>query len=350
MFLPIDLGSSQASIVNITEHSHLWLQPIYPFTPLTMITDAGKRSADAERDAVWESETPFAGRGQDLTTSKRGSSRSHDSPALTSDSWRRPTPEIPRGPSPAANNASPDNDNNNVARPPRITSRLNPTRQQAHSVQSPRQQRPPLTYAATARTHMHSSHQKPLSSYMKQSCLPVDERDPVLELAEQHKGRKLAKELYKPGMIIRAPLHEPALPGVADNNDRTTTECLYGPIFTKVRKMIVVALYHNHYTALPIYTHNGKGLEGKLVPDEYVSVKDHRSQEPFAQLSKHSALVTQTMNPDINMMHPKATVHLTYPVSRKYDLPTIPEGQLQKASTETLIALYSATIPKSKKV
>ena len=316
-----------------------------------MTSVAGERRADRwERDSIWESENPFDGQKQVPTTPNSRSSRSVASAAITLDRWRSPTPELRSEPSSTAHDDLPENNDNNSPTPPRFTSRLNPTRQQAHSALGPRQQRGPPSYATAARTHIQNSHQKPLSSYMKQSCLPVDERDPVLELAEQQKGRRLAKEVYKPGMIIRAPLHEPFLPGATDMKDRTRTESLQGPVFTKVRKMIVVALYYDHYTALPVYTHNGNGLERKPVTDEFVSIKDHRSQEPFAQLSKHSPLVTQTMIPGIKLMHPKATLHLTYPVSRKYILPATPEGQLDQASTDTMITMYSATIPRPRKV
>jgi hypothetical protein len=340
--------SSQSSSLNTTERIALLVTDYFPFRTLVMNSDSMKHMADtSERDAVWESETPFSGQRQDSTTSNRGILQSLASPVKTSANWRRPTSEPLNNSSSAANPALSSNHYNYGARPPRFTSRLNPTGQQAHPALNPRQKRAQPGTAAAARRLVSNSYQKPASAYMKQSCLPVDERDPVLELAEQHTGRLLAKEAYRPGMMIRAPIHEPFLPGAADIHHRAKTYSLYGPVFTKVRKMIVVAVYYSHYTALPLYTHNGNGLQGKSVPDEFVSLKDHRSQAPFTPLSKHSALTTETMVPGVNPMSPMATVHLTYPVSRQYDIPSTPEGQLDEASTKTLIGLYRDSILRS---
>jgi len=126
---------------------------------------------------------------------------------------------------------------------------------------------------------------------------------------------KLAKEVYKTGMIIRAALHEPFLSGATDVADKSRTESKFGAICTKYRKMIVVALYQDHYVALPLYTHNGKNI-----------------------------------NTDIHPFSPKCTAHLTYPVSRKYDLPVTPEGNLDKPSIKSLIQLYNDFAPRPSKV
>jgi len=310
-----------------------------------MDSNAGKgKDHGSERDTVWG--VPFGRRRQDLTAGNSGSSQLNVSSDNNLGHWRCLTADLPSEPTSAAYNNHSNDNGGNSATPPRSTSRLNPTRQQAYSALNPRQQLTHPSATAASRTQVYNNQQKPVSSYMKQSCLPVEERDPILELAEQNKGRRIAEELYKPGMIVHAPLHEPFLSGATDNNDRTRTESIFGPVFTKMRKMIVVALYHDHYTALPLYTHKGNGLQAKAKPDEYVSVRDHRMQGPFTPLSKHLALVTETMNLGTTLMHPKATAHLTYPVSRKYDLPVRPVGQLDKSSTRSLIALYLETIPR----
>lgn len=87
-------------------------------------------------------------------------------------------------------------------------------------------------------------------SYYKQSVLPAEERDPVLLEVEQNKGRKISKALYKPGMIIRAILHEPHFNLASMVADKNRTESIFGPIHSKYRKMIVIALYEDHYIAM----------------------------------------------------------------------------------------------------
>ena len=194
-----------------------------------------------------------------------------------------------------------------------------------------------------------------LSGY-KQSCLPVDERDPVLAELEKNKGSKLAKENFKIGMIIRAPLHEEDYSrgrGVADTDatvaDKFRTDSKFGAIFTKYRHMIVIALYQDHYVAVPLYTHNGKGLEHKVKADEFVSVQDHRVPGEFKKLSIHQPIVTETMNAGVRYIDPKSTAHYTYPVSRKYGLPVVAEGQVKKVCLTSLTALVNNAANKAGK-
>ncbi|KAI4211199.1 MAG: hypothetical protein LQ351_005997 [Letrouitia transgressa] len=186
---------------------------------------------------------------------------------------------------------------------------------------------------------------RPKSMY-KQFCLPTDECDPIQTRAEANRGVKLTKANFKIGMIIRAPVHEQdfkegratsAAGSEATIAEKYTTESKFGTIFTKYRKMIVVALHQDNYVAIPMYTHNGKGLHNKARPDEFVSVKDHRNKDPkWSKLSEWDPLVTGHINPGIDLFDPKSTAHLAYPVSRKYNLPVVHEGQLRATSLSPL--------------
>lgn len=60
--------------------------------------------------------------------------------------------------------------------------------------------------------------------------------------------------------------------------------------------MIVLATFQDNYIAVPIHTHNRRGLEGKANPEEFVSVRDHRVPVPFTQLSMHRPLLTELLN------------------------------------------------------
>ncbi|KAI9877659.1 MAG: hypothetical protein M1830_003178 [Pleopsidium flavum] len=223
-------------------------------------------------------------------------------------------------------------------------------RQKAASVLSPRVSNAPPSAAAASRSNIYASRDKQSSTFLKQSALPLHLRDPALLAAEQNKGRRIAKELYKPGMIIRAAVHEQHLDDAIGKTDKNKTESKFGAIHTKIRKMLVIALYQDHYVALPIFTHNGNGLSNKAKPDEFVSVKDHRSKAAFTNLSKHQALVTETVNDGIDLIHPKSTAHLTYPICRKFDLPVVQEGHLEKASIKSLTELYNRLAPKISQV
>ena len=122
--------------------------------------------------------------------------------------------------------------------------------------------------------------------------------------------------------------------------DTNTTKSQYGLIYTKVRHMIVVACFEAHYIAIPLFTHNGNGVRGKN-PDEYISLKDHRSKAPFQPLTHHGFLLTKFLTEQTQTFHTLSTAHFTYPLSRKYTLPVYHEGHLQMASTKKLIELFT---------
>lgn len=74
----------------------------------------------------------------------------------------------------------------------------------------------PRSAAAVRRANLYQAPIPNVSaSLYKQSCLPMEDRDPVLLKAERSKGIKLPKDSFKPGTIIRTVLHEPDFQGVA---------------------------------------------------------------------------------------------------------------------------------------
>ncbi|MCJ1248486.1 hypothetical protein MMC30_005704 [Trapelia coarctata] len=170
------------------------------------------------------------------------------------------------------------------------------------------------------------------------------------------------KAQYKVGMIFRAAFHEPHRrngnaragnttdlstiqdPKMASMIQQTTSTAL-GNVHSKVRPMIVVGLYETHYVALPLYTHSGNGLQQVKNPLEYVSIRDHRSQEPFNKLSQWNPLVTGRMDEDTHLMQVKSTVHLTYPISRNYETEGTRMGFLDAQSTIYLTELYLYFLP-----
>ncbi|KAI9775002.1 MAG: hypothetical protein M1835_005976 [Candelina submexicana] len=154
------------------------------------------------------------------------------------------------------------------------------------------------------------------SSYLKQSALPISERDHELYEIEKNEGARDNKHSFRSGMISRAVIHDPLAGRKAAKGRKGRTESNYGPICTKYTKLIVIGIYDDHVVALPIYTHNGEGLNHKLNPDGYVSVRDPRtgvSAEDFRKESKHKPIVAGNLNPDTELYHPKAVVHFTHP-------------------------------------
>ncbi|KAL8828024.1 MAG: hypothetical protein Q9170_006775 [Blastenia crenularia] len=223
----------------------------------------------------------------------------------------------------------------------------------------------PPSAAAVSRAASYNPYQRP-PSYSR-SHLPDPEKDYFRVRREANQGMRLRKEDYKPGMIIRAPLHEQDSRGdsrslgagsnasVASASseatlaEKYTTPSRFGTIFTKYRKMIVVACHQDNYVAIPLYTHNGKGLIHKARPDEFVSVRDHRdkdksndkeAKDEWQRLSKWEPLVTEYVKEGIDIFERKTTAHLAYPVSRRYALPVVNEGWLRGSSLRVMRDLY----------
>lgn len=111
------------------------------------------------------------------------------------------------------------------------------------------------------------------------------------------------------------------------------------PIYTEVRFMIVIALFYDHYLAIPLYTHGGNGLAHKDNKWEYASIQDHRA--PRSLQEAKFVLHTEYMKPDCKHLLPESVAHIAYPVSRKYTLPVAPQGYLRKESKITLVSLFS---------
>ncbi|KAL8686492.1 MAG: hypothetical protein Q9218_007068 [Villophora microphyllina] len=209
-----------------------------------------------------------------------------------------------------------------------------------------------LSSAAHSRLEQYQ-HRNKADSHTKQSALPVNERDPELLEQEKNRGKIFPKSFFRPGMIIRGVVHEQDYVAASAGSNITVTEknpnftnSRYGPICTKQRKMIIIGLSQDHYTAIPLFTHNGKGLANKVRPEEFVSIKDHRSKDKTPPLSMHKALLTEAINNGIDTYDVKSTAHVTYALPRKYDLPIVHEGCLRKDSTNALIDLFYRYAPK----
>ena len=155
---------------------------------------------------------------------------------------------------------------------------------------------------------------------------------------------------YNLGIIIRAPLHEEDVDGGTGASfpielresmmAQTISESpLGGAIHTKCRKFIVVALFDDHYMAVPVYSYNGNGLARKPA-NEYVSVQDHRIEMTIPQ-SRHGVLYTSELEEHVAHYEPMSAAHFAFAVPRKYRLPVVYEGKLKDESTKHLLGLFS---------
>lgn len=179
---------------------------------------------------------------------------------------------------------------------------------------------------------------------------------------------RFPKEEFQVGTIIKAPIHEEdfkwtprpfsgeasetveergiyshsgmSTPKASYKNERHVTFSNWNdPIYTEVRFMIVIALFYDHYLAIPLYTHGGNGLAHKDNKWEYASIQDHR--EPRSLKEAGTLLHTEYLKPDCKHLLPQSVAHVAYPVSRKYTLPVAPQGFLREESKDELLKLFS---------
>ncbi|KAG8532749.1 uncharacterized protein KY384_002627 [Bacidia gigantensis] len=123
------------------------------------------------------------------------------------------------------------------------------------------------------------------------------------------------------GKIFRAPVHTEFHDNAGHNRPadvEKTVQTKHGLVMTKLRWMIVVVKHEQHYTAIPLYTHNGTGLSNKSerAKREYVSIRDDRLPD-FEGLSKHGVLTAQMRN-EAKDLSRLSVAHLTAGVSRTY--------------------------------
>ena len=148
---------------------------------------------------------------------------------------------------------------------------------------------------------------------------------------------------FAPGVLIRARHFDEACelnghPTPVD--ERFFFDVPSGPaqgtkVCFKERLMIVYRCYVKHYTALPLYTHGGRGLgnDTEAYLDEHMSIRDRRKDSAKCQAqNKLPVLDLEKLDEKYNGLDPLSTVHFTRPVSRYYDQHCVIEGYLTKPS------------------
>ncbi|KAI0103994.1 hypothetical protein GGR51DRAFT_561371 [Nemania sp. FL0031] len=148
---------------------------------------------------------------------------------------------------------------------------------------------------------------------------------------------------YKIGVIFSAPHHTA---GSSESwvsiNDPYQTATPFGVVYSKFRKMVVIKVFGEHVISVPIYSHNGKGLEGKAFVKEYVSIRDIADRTPLPPEGIHYKLLA-IANPDFlgRVVSGKSTVKLTEFCSHRYTSPATIEGELESNSTKRLLGLVN---------
>ena len=167
---------------------------------------------------------------------------------------------------------------------------------------------------------------------------------------------------FKVGTIIRMNVHEPDFKGTSKAAILKACQAStlvdggpggrrrkehrhhgdFGPIYSENRICIVVNVAKSVYFAVPLFTHEGKGL-AKIDPGEredWISVEDHRKLKHCQQQSEHRPLRTAHMSPHADILDAVSTAWIPYGFPCRFDVPVAYQGKLDKASAERLVRLH----------
>lgn len=167
---------------------------------------------------------------------------------------------------------------------------------------------------------------------------------------------------FKVGAIIRMNIHESDFKGTSKAAIAQASQAStlvdggkrrkehrhhgdFGPIYSENRIFIVVNVAKSVYSAVPLFTHEGKGLKN-IDPDEqddWISVQDHRDLDRCQQQSEHQPLCTAYMNTQADILDTVSTAWIPYAFPCRFDVPVAFQGRLDKASAERLVRLHRKT-------
>ncbi|KAI1205514.1 uncharacterized protein F4807DRAFT_464601 [Annulohypoxylon truncatum] len=142
---------------------------------------------------------------------------------------------------------------------------------------------------------------------------------------------KQPRDAYLPGVIFSAPLHTAVSADElhVPTDDPNLTATPFGTLNSKFRKMIVYRVFGEHLQCLPIYTHNGRGLEGKEFPKEFVSIRDLDESFPEPYEGPYIGVCARRYNEyKGTFIKGKAVVKLTELYTHRYEAPATIEGRV----------------------
>lgn len=184
---------------------------------------------------------------------------------------------------------------------------------------------------------------------------------PPMEQAGYRGYAPFLKSEFSIGTIVRRNVHEPdymgpAVPAFEPGSQASQTSTLigkggrgfkehrstgdFGPIYSEDRYFIVVSLCKITYYAIPLYTHDKKGLANIAEKEDWVSVQDHRKPDMCQQQSEHLPLRTTVMNPDARILNPLSAAWLPYAVPIRYSVPVAYQGKLDHESSKRVRNLF----------
>ena len=232
-------------------------------------------------------------------------------------------------------------------------------------------ERPVFTSSINSRVSKHLpkyiyEHGKPTPSAYSISYRRRHGQTPM-EQATYREYLPFSKSEFKVGMIIRMNIHESDFKGTSKAEIAQASQVStlvdgggggkgdhrrpkehrhhgdFGPIYSENRIFIVVNVAQDVYSAIPLFTHQGKGLARILDKKSWISVEDHRRLGKCVQQSEHKPLRTAVLSGECDILDPVSTAWIPYAFPCRYDVPVAYQGKLDTASARRLVRLHRET-------
>ncbi|KAF2229085.1 hypothetical protein EV356DRAFT_511778 [Viridothelium virens] len=156
------------------------------------------------------------------------------------------------------------------------------------------------------------------------------------------KGIKRIREGLEEGAVVLAPYMEPLLDDNIGPGHRDRAETHIGAAIAKHRPYIIFAKHELHYTAISLWTHQGKGIENRSLEFQSENVGITKPMLNSAQQGPHAPLMLE----DETTWEVKDTcvAHFTELHSIAYSCPIRLLGYITQRSYARLVDLYMTSV------
>ncbi|KAH7323566.1 hypothetical protein BKA65DRAFT_481376 [Rhexocercosporidium sp. MPI-PUGE-AT-0058] len=193
-----------------------------------------------------------------------------------------------------------------------------------------------------------------MNSAYGNSCQSMHSQQAVGAMSQRPTDVFHHKEEFEPGAVFSAVTHEHHYrQDRVDHSNANQTETNFGITNSKFRKFVVLSRFEHHVIALPILTHEGRGLTTKRHKHEYVSVRDRMAQVSAASgESSHGVLWAETY-PNFqyasawHRMSDTCCLHITRPYSHNMAHKCTISGRLEDESFVRLQKLFRDAVLKA---
>lgn len=143
---------------------------------------------------------------------------------------------------------------------------------------------------------------------------------------------------FKLGMIVTTPHFAPSFDESIRAGHDQRTESKLGPISIKFRHFIVLAKFHYHFQACPMFSHSDRGIANKPKPlqAEYMGIK-RSDDNTFINHTPYPALKVHEIGFDLLG---SSNIHVSNTISISYDAQIQFDGCITKDSYQLLARTY----------